>query len=213
LALYEAKLLGYKIKSLTTFIPKNVKFLAHPIKFMKYQAKCLNIPHYTVKIIEPFKESYENAIQTLNEKLGINVLITGDIAEVNGHPNWIEECSEYSNIDVFSPLWGIDRYELIQKFLLYKFKAIFSCVKKPWFTEEWLGKTLNEDSLELLVKLHVETGLDICGENGEYHTLVLNGPIFNKSIFINKYNKNIKDSIFYIDLKKVSLKKKKNLNL
>ena len=81
-------------------------------------------------------------------------------------------------------LWGCDRFELLNRLLSCKFRAIFSCVKKPWFTDEWLGKELNKDSLDKLGMINAKTGLDISGEQGEYHTLVLDGPPFRKSISI-----------------------------
>lgn len=208
LALYEAKLLGYEVRSLVTFVPREPEFLAHPLSFMKYQAEALELPHYTLEVNEPFKESYEKAIHSLREKYGIDTLITGDIAEVDGHPNWIRECSKYSGISVLTPLWGSDRKGLISRILSYKFKVIFSCVKKPWFTSDWVGKEFNKDSLELLVKINKETELDVCGEQGEYHTLVVDGPLFKKSIHIIDYSKRVKDSLMYINIQKVALQEK-----
>ena len=208
LALYEAKLLGYKVKNLVTFTPREPDFLAHPLSFMKYQAEALELPHYALEIDEPFKQSYEKAISSLRERYGIGTLITGDIAEINGHNNWIRECSEYSGMDVLTPLWELDRHKLIDRLISCKFKVIFSCVKKPWFTEEWLGMELNRHSLEQLLKISAETGLDICGEQGEYHTLVLDGPQFRKSIHIRACSRRVKDSLMYIDIQKVDLQEK-----
>jgi len=200
--------LGYEVGSLVTFVPAEPEFLAHPLSFMKYQAEALGLPHHILEVNEPFKESYEKAIHSLREGRGIDTLITGDIAEVDGHPNWIRECSKYSGTDVLTPLWGFDRHELIGRLLSYKFKVIFSCVKKPWFTEEWIGRELNEDSLEQLRKINAETGLDICGEQGEYHTLAVDGPPFKKSIHISAYSSCVKNSLMYIDIQKVTLKEK-----
>lgn len=208
LSLYEAKLLGYEVRSLVTFVPSEAEFLAHPLGFMKYQAEALGLPHYTLEVSEPFKESYERAIHSLRERYGIDTLITGDIAQVDGYPNWIRECSEYSGINVLTPLWGSDRNELISRLLSYRFKVIFSCVKKLWFSDEWLGMRLDEDSLQRLRKINVEIGLDICGEQGEYHTLVLDGPPFKKSIHVGAYSKCEKDSLMYIDIQKVALQEK-----
>lgn len=208
LAFYEAKLLGYPIKSITTFIPNEPKFLAHPLSFMKYQARALSLPHHILKINEPFKENYEIAINSLREKQGIDMLITGDIAEVGGEPNWINECCKHLGMDTFMPLWGIDRNEIIDRLLSYKFKIIFSCVKKPWFTDDWIGKELNENSLDQLRTINAETGLDICGEEGEYHTLVIDCPLFKKSIHIDRYSRQKKDSLMYIDIEKVDLQNK-----
>ncbi|MAE42942.1 hypothetical protein CMO93_04165 [Candidatus Woesearchaeota archaeon] len=219
LALYEAKLLGYEVKSLVTFVPPGPEFLAHPISFMKYQAEAIGLPHYTLEVNEPFKASYESAIHSLRERHGIDILITGDIAEitadipnvnseVKNYPNWIIECSKYSDVKVLTPLWGIDRSKLIDRLLSYKFKVIFSLVKKPWFTIGWLGKEIDRNSLEELQNLSMKTELDVCGEQGEYHTLVLDGPLFKRSISIDKYSKEIKGSLIYIDIQKVSLKNK-----
>jgi len=201
LALYEAKLLGYAVTSLVTFAPNKPEFHAHPLDFMKYQADALGIPHYTLTIEEPFKESYEKAIHFLRERYGITTLITGDIAEVDGHPNWIRECSAYSGVNVLTPLWGCDRLELLNRLLTYRFKLIFSCVKKPWFTDDsLLGRELNKDSLEQLCRINAETGLDPCGENGEYHTIVVDGPLFKRKIRILKSRPVKMEGYWFLDI-------------
>ena len=89
LASYEGKLLGYEAGSLVTFVLRGVEFRTHPLGFMRYQADALGIPHYTMEVTEPFEEGYKKAIRSLKEKHGVNTLITGDIAEVRGYPNWI----------------------------------------------------------------------------------------------------------------------------
>ncbi len=208
LSLYKAKLLGYDVISLFTFMPSREEFLAHPLKFMKYQADALGIPHHSIEVNEPFRDSYEKAIHSLREKYKIDVLVTGDIAEVNGHPNWIRECSRHSGTDVLTPLWGFDRLVILKELLSYKFKIIFSCVKKPWFTIDWLGKELNLNSLDQMRTISAETGLDMCGENGEYHTLVVDGPLFKKNIYIEKYSRQIKNSLMYLDIRSVVLREK-----
>ena len=194
---------------MATFVPtEKPEFLAHPVSFMKYQAEALGLPHLTLEITEPFKESYEKAIQLLKEKYGVTALITGDIAEVNGAPNWIRECSKFSGMDVLTPLWKWERIDIINRLISCKFKVIFSCVKKPWFTNDWVGMEINPDSLEKLRELSGKTGLDICGEQGEYHTMVLDGPLFKKSIHITADGKLVKDHLMYIDIQKAVLQEK-----
>jgi diphthine-ammonia ligase len=208
LALLEAKQSGYDVRSLVTFVPTRPRFLAHPLNFMKCQSEALALPHYTLHVRNPFKQSYQNAIRSLRDEHGIATLVTGDIAQVDGHPNWMRECCENLNINVLTPLWGFDRCELVKKFLSCKFKAVFSCVKKPWFTMEWLARELDNDALEDLLDLNAKTGLDVCGEQGEYHTLTLDGPLFEKSISIDEYSKEEDSSLFHIQIRKVSLKDK-----
>ena len=199
LAFYQAKQLGYNVGGLVTFAPPQPKFLAHPLALLKYQAKALDLPHQIVEIKEPFKKSYEEAISSLKNEQGIDTLITGDISEVDGQPNWIRECSRSSGVDVLTPLWGADREELINKLFSSGFKVIFSAVKKPWFTEEWVGQELNQDALK---KLRT-TGADISGEQGEYHTMVIDGPLFRQKINIKNFKKRIKDELMYVDIKEV----------
>ena len=208
LALYEAEMLGYEITSLVTFVPCNPEFLAHPLHFMRYQADALSLPHYPLVVEEPFKESYEKAIRSFRERHGTAIFITGDIAEVGGQPNWIRECSKYSGVEILTPLWGRERRELMERLLACEFEVIFSCVKKPRFTEDWIGMKLNKDSFKQLCVIHAETGLDICGEQGEYHTLVMDAPPFKKSIHISSYSKRAKDSLMYMDIDQVALREK-----
>jgi uncharacterized protein (TIGR00290 family) len=208
LALYEAHLAGYQIKYLVTLTPANPNFLAHPISFMKLQSEALQIPHLTIVITEPYKESYLKAFQMLKEQYSINTLITGDIDEIDGHTNIVKEYADEINLAVFFPLWKKDRKEVMNKFLEYNFRWIFSLVKQAHFTSEWVGRNFNMDAYNDLLALEEKSGIDICGENGEYHTLVLDTLLFKKKIKIERYSKEEKDSMWYIKIEEVSLKNK-----
>jgi diphthine-ammonia ligase len=198
MAFYKACLAGHEIVNLLTFVPKEVDFLAHPIPFMKDQAKAIGIPHYEAELDAPLEESYEKSIRSFRERYKIGAFITGDIAEVEGQPNWIRQRCKDRNVEVLTPLWGADRYQALSKFISCGFKAIISCIKIGCLTEEWLGRELDEKSLDCLADLSNKTGIDICGENGEYHTLVFDGPIFNKRVIIGGYSKHKNDSVMYI---------------
>ncbi len=201
LAFYEAVSMGYKVNALVTFAPENERFLAHPLKFMKRQAKAIHLPHRTIHIRPPFKEGYEKAIQGLSRTIG--TLVTGDISEVDGHPNWIRECSKKSGVGVLTPLWKRNRVEILRKLLSLGFSVIFSCVKKPWLAKEWVGQTLDERCLNRLMEIHKETGLDVCGENGEYHTLVTDGPLFRKGIQITSQSICTEGKFMYMQIKRM----------
>ena len=209
LALYKARLVGYEIASLLTFVPKEgADFLAHPLPFMKYQAEAMGIPHYKAVVSAPLERTYEDAIKSFKKQHKIDALITGDIAEVDGQPNWIKQRCLDSGIEVVMPLWGADRSEAFTELLSYGFKAIISCVKKTCLTEEWLGRELDKNMLADLRCIRSKTGLDICGENGEYHTLVIDGPMFKKSIAIGNFSKHEADSLKYIKPCNITLAKK-----
>jgi diphthine-ammonia ligase len=206
LALYEAEMLGRVIDCLVTFAPSQDSFLVHPLGFMALQAQALGLPHYIFEVGEPFDLSYENAIISVKEKRGVRTLVTGDIGEVAGHdPDWMTDRCARCGIDLIKPLWHRDRVELLRRLLALKFKVVFSCVKRPWFTDEWLGLELSPSLVERLIEISRRTGLDICGEQGEYHTLVLDGPRFRKRIRIASYSKYVRDSIMYIALDNLQL--------
>lgn len=208
LALYEAVVSGYAVRNLVTFIPEGADFLAHPMAFMKLQSQAMGFSHQTFTITEPFREGYEKAIWAIKERFGVDTLVTGDISQVDGYPNWIRECSLPSGMRVLTPLWEQDRLGLLKRLLSKGFQVIFSGVHKPWFTEDWLGLELNNRVLERLGALGRETGLDLCGEQGEYHTIVLDGPSFKKRIEIGSYTKGINGSMIFLENLSFSLQDK-----
>jgi uncharacterized protein (TIGR00290 family) len=166
---------------------------------MSLQAQALGIPHYVVVVEEPYERSYENAISSLKNQHGIDALVTGDIGEVASmDPNWMSNRGARCGVEVLRPLWHQDKLELLNRLLRQRFKILFSCVKRPWFTDEWLGLELSRSSIERLCELSKRTGLDICGEQGEYHTLAMGGPRFKKNITMASYSKHAIDSVMYI---------------
>lgn len=208
LALYEAKMMGYEIVSLITFAMSNARFRAHPLAVMKKQSDALGIPHATLSLSKPYKESYEEAILQIKNHHQVDTIVTGDIAEVHGNTNWITERSKPAGINVLLPLWHLDRQQILHTLFFLGFKIIFSCVKEPWFTSEWLGKKLNTELLPALYKIHELNGLDICGEQGEYHTLVLDAPSYTKEIIIDSFTEQKEEGIMYMEINKISLQEK-----
>lgn len=209
LAFYEMGLLGCKINCLVTFVWNQEVPLAHPLDFIGLQAQALGLRHLRMDVAEPYDESYEEAISTLKEQHGIDTLVTGDIDEIAGHdPNWLIERAARCNVKVVRPLWQRDRLQILNKLLAVGFKVAFSCVKKPWFTDEWLARELSERAVTQLVQISQSTGLDICGEQGEYHTLALDAPQFKKRIRIESYSKRSTDSVMYLALEKIRLEEK-----
>ena len=200
LAFHEAVQSGCHVCCLVTFAPPDAGFLAHPLPLIKLQAQALALPHYVLPIREPFKEAYEEQLRWLRDKTGIAGVITGDIAEVDGCPNWIRERSRPIGLKVHTPLWGRDRDRLLQQLLAAKFKVLFSCVKTRWLPESWVGRELNESAVAELRAVRESTGLDLCGENGEYHTLVTDGPQFTRSINIKSYSRRTIDSLAYLEI-------------
>lgn len=205
MALYEAKQNGYDIRCLVTFTPPEPDFLAHPLRFIKMQAQAMALPHYVLPIRAPFEESYECSLCWLRDELDIRCVITGDIAEVNGYPNWIRERSRPLGLSVYTPLWGRDRNVLLRQLLGRGFKVRFSCVNTNRLDAAWIGRELNDAAIAELRVIREQTGLDLCGEEGEYHTLVVDGPPFIRGINIRSYSHRLADSLAYMDIHTLEL--------
>jgi diphthine-ammonia ligase len=190
------------MKALVTFAPPKAEFQAHPIPVMKLQAEALGLPHRTATVREPYKESYVEAIRALTKEYGADTLITGDIDLVDGYPNWIRECAEPIGVKVLTPLWGIDRENLLQELIAAGFDAVISYVKTPPMTADWIGRHLDKAAIADLKKLKAEQGIDITGENGEYHTIVLDGPTFKKKIKLPPHKTKKTKNTTHIEIEK-----------
>ena len=203
LALHRVLREGLSVRRLVTFGPAKADFLAHPLEVMAQQALAVSLPHQVIQIDEPYFESYRAAIARLRDE-GIGVLVTGDIAEVEGQPNWVRQCCDGLDVQVLTPLWHADRLAVMRELLDGGFEVILSCVKPPWFTAQWLGRTIDEATLAEMQKLSATTGLDLCGENGEYHSLALNSPEFRRRVAIQSQPAQ-RGSLWHLRIRSVSL--------
>ena len=203
LALHRARAAGARVECLATFAPEHPAFLAHPIAIMRLQAEALGLPHVIVTVREPMEPSYRDGIAELCAARGLDTLVTGDIDLVAGHPNWIRRCCLGLPVEVHTPLWGADRDALLDELLAARFRVIFSLVKRPWLGADWAGRELTADSLAELRRLRDQRGFDLCGENGEYHTMVLDGPGFANAIDLAEWSVAERGEMSYVDIKRV----------
>lgn len=164
------------VACLATFVPENASFKAHPLSLMKKQAAAMRLPHAKLRVVAPYERGYENALVRLRARYGIDALVTGDIDRVAGHPNWIRERAEPLGLKVLTPLWGRSRKALLERHWRAGFKARISYVNPP-LGREWIGRLLDRRAVRELGRIE---GVDLCGENGEYHTMVVSGPGFSE---------------------------------
>jgi len=165
------------IRRLICFVPAdNRQFYAHPTQLMELQAQKIGTPIEFVPISEPYQLSYRQQIEATRDT-GIEVLITGDISTVNGMPNWIDEVAA-GLVEVYKPLWELDRYAILDTLIANKFKVICSLAYKKHFRQTIAGRYLDAALISELKQLPI----DACGEQGEYHTWVLDAPFFKKSV-------------------------------
>lgn len=208
LALHEARKQHCSIRCLMTFAPPGAEFLAHPIQLMQLQANALRLPHLLWPVQPPFAEAYEAGLRCLREVHGVDAVITGDIAEVDGEPNWIRERSGPAGLKVLTPLWGRDRLGLLEQLVSEGFHAVFSCVKDRWMTPDWAGRALDRQAIAGLRALREKNGLDLCGEQGEYHTLVLDAPGFQRRVQLEQHQVCREESLAYLKIERATLQAK-----
>jgi diphthine-ammonia ligase len=204
LALHLAKQAGYLPGLLVTFAPPNPQFLAHPIPVIKAQCKAMAIDHRTVTLPQPTIDNYVEELSKLRQE-GIEAVVTGDIDEVEGMPNWIQECARKSGLECHFPLWKKNREEVLNLLIAEKFRCLVSLIYKGRAPSWLLGRILDGDLLLKLKEYHKESGMDLCGEQGEYHTWVLDGPCFKIPIHF-EYETSGTDSHLHLRLLNPSIK-------
>jgi len=182
---------SFRVTCLVVFCPHEARFRAHPLTLMEAQAKDLSLPLHRVlfpKDSDDYKKMYVDGIQFLNEEHGIQVIVTGDMDLVGTMKrNWIKECAECVSVGVYLPLWKADRETVLREVIEEGFEVIFSCVKTPYFDASWIGRSLNQQSVNEMRKLTLShykdvKPLDLGGENGEYHTMCLGGPLYRNKV-------------------------------
>jgi uncharacterized protein (TIGR00290 family) len=169
------------IKYLVTTINDEVNRISmHGVRYalLVEQAKQIGIPLYEIRLPEmPTMSAYDSTMSFHLEKLkaeGITHSIFGDI--------FLEDLKKYREdrladvgLTAIFPLWKRDTKELINEFLNLGFKTVIACTQEK--LGDFLGEVIDE---ELISKLPAD--VDVCGENGEFHTFAFAGPIFKNPI-------------------------------
>ena len=211
LACYKAIAQGYDVTNIVTFIWETPS-LAHPLPLIALQSKALGIQQIEAKVKEPYFEQYIETLSRLIKENGIEGIVTGDIYFVDSsHRNWMDDVCKELSIEIIKPLWDVDRYEILNELISRGFKAVFTCAKQPWFDEKWLGRELDWECLKDLQELREKYGIDICGEFGEYHTMIIDAPFFKEAIEISKFSKEKQDTVLFMKVSESSLKPKNPL--
>jgi len=110
------------------------------------------------------------------------------------------------NIKPHLPLWGQAQEKVLSSFIASGFEAIVVVAKADLFGEEWLGRKIDLDFLSYLSELRETKDITLCGEAGEYHTFVTDGPLFNQRIEILETNTVLREGYRFLEISKHSLR-------
>lgn len=135
-----------------------------------------------------YEEKFEEKLKEA-KNMGAEYVVYGDI-DIELHRQWGVDRATNVGLKYEFPLWQEDRETLVHEVIDSGFKAIIKKVNLDCMSSDFLGKTLTK---ELVEKIKA-TGSDACGENGEYHTFVVDGPIFKNKIDISDKDIQIKEN-------------------
>lgn len=184
MALYFSKLRGeYNIVTLLTTVElpssRTTMHRTHS-SLIELQAMRMGLPLKQVFMSDqPTGEEYNRQVETAIlpfRDIGISHVIYGDV--------FLPDVREYRErflkdivMDASFPLWGTDTSQLADEFFKAGFKAKVICVNASVLQGDYVGREYDENFIAELPE-----GIDPCGENGEFHTFVYDGPIFRKPI-------------------------------
>lgn len=202
-ACYRAMCRGYDISCLVNFISKKYKrvsFHGTESKLIQLQAEALGLPLLQKETTgNGYEQEFKEAVRSLIPK-GIKGMIFGDIY-LQEHKDWVERVCGELGIEAVEPLWGEEPERILLDFINRGFEAIIVSAKVDLFGEEWIGRKIDRDFFKYLK----ENSIDICGENGEYHTLVVDGPMFKKKIRITEKKSITREGYWFLDTVEYSL--------
>jgi diphthine-ammonia ligase len=205
LACYKALSKGFDVAYLLNFISEDGKrSRAHGISsdLIALQAEAIGIPIIQVRSSwEGYEERFKEAVEELKER-GVKGGVFGDI-DLQEHREWVDRVCSEANVAPIEPLWGNDPREILTEFVNTGFKAIVINVKADSFSEEWLGREID---LHFIHDLPEE--IHPCGEHGEYHTFVVDGPLFQRRMEIKKGDKKFRDGNWLLDVSEYGLSEK-----
>lgn len=162
---------------------------------LEQQAHCLKLPLDKVLISKgSTNEDYEHQMQFILEKHKANGVATvafGDIFLEDLRKYREENLSRIGMRGIF-PIWKSNTAELAHDFLDLNFKAVIACVDSQSLDGKYAGREFNRQFLSDL-----PLDVDPCGENGEFHSFVYDGPIFEKMVPFKRGEVVLRDSRFY----------------
>ena len=205
-AIYIAKQFGWDITHLITLHPKKQdSWMFHSINIHLTEklAEAIDIP-LIKKQTEGKKEEELKDLKDILKNLDIDGTISGAIASEYQRTRIGKICYELG-IKSFAPLWHKDQETILRDQVNAGFKIIIVGVFAYGLDETWLGRTLDERSINDLLKIRKKYAINVTGEGGEFETLVLDGPIFKKKLVLDKVSKEWKRDSGVLKVKKAHL--------
>ena len=202
MALHEIMLLpNTRVEALLTTVTRDYDRISmHGVRraLLEQQAASLGLPLHQIYISKgATNEEYEaktgEAFSTYHAR-GITSVAFGDLFLEDIRAYWERLLAQHGMTALY-PIWGRDTSKLIRDFIVQGFKTILVCVDPAKLDSSFVGRVIDEEFLSQL-----PSGVDPCGENGEFHTFVFDGPIFKKPVRFSRGEVVCRDSFWFCDL-------------
>jgi uncharacterized protein (TIGR00290 family) len=182
LALWHAKAQGIDVTTLLTmFDETGQRSRSHGVSLslMQQQAASLGMQLVTPSASwKTYEATFVAQLKQLKES-GHEAVVFGDI-DLQPHRDWEEKVCAQAGLQAVLPLWQRSRLELARQSLELGFKSIVVCVDHKFLPREFAGRWYDESFIADL-----PDGVDACGENGEFHTFVYDGPMFSSALAVH----------------------------
>ena len=184
---------GVEVKHLLHEIPTFDSPHSHNIEALKTLAKSMN-KDFTIVDLRNGEQELIDSLKSLN----VDALVAGDI-NVLQHVTWLQNICSQAGIELLEPLFGKQTSILFREmFSEPRFKATIVGVNTESLSDEWLGFTISHETAEtFLSRTHK---IDPLGENGEFHTIVVDSPLYSKAFRIKPLEKIIEKDMTYLRL-------------
>jgi uncharacterized protein (TIGR00290 family) len=182
---------------LTMFIEDGQRSRSHGLKpeIIRKQAQMLGtISHQRATSWADYQANFIDMLKALKAQ-GVEAVVFGDI-DLDDHRKWEEMVCKAAGLTPLLPLWKEPRRKLVEEVLSAGFSATIVATQDKTIGDKYLGRVLDHD----LLREFEAIGIDACGENGEFHTVVTNGPGFKAPIRLTPGQKVLRDGVWFLDL-------------
>jgi len=201
---YQALLNGFEVTYLLNF--KDLKKAApHNLNkdLLFAQSEAIGIPLLYSGFVS-FEAEFKRVVRDLNSSgAGIDGAVFGHIAM---HEHLVTRICAELGLTLYVPFWKHNTEQLLSEFIDAGFEAIIASTKADMLGEVWLGRKLDSDFLHDLRSM--KPTIDPCGEYGEFHTFVIDGPLFKNRIAIHETEKRLENGYWFLDITDYSIERK-----
>lgn len=181
LALQQGVEVGYLLNTISDEYQR-VRFHGTPRGFIPAQAEALGLPLLQWPTPDDnYEAAYHEALLELKRR-DVEGMVFGDIFPEANRDWGIRMCRE-AGLNWLHPIYGWDTQAVMAEFLGAGFVAVIVSGRPDYFSAAQMGMPLGP---EFLAWASAQPGLDVCGENGEYHTVVVDGPLFRQRLEITQ---------------------------